>query len=46
MTDMLEILGLELVGRHHSGIDDSINISRVVLQLVKEGFALTQQHVN
>lgn len=46
MTDMLSILGLQLVGRHHSGIDDSINIARVCLQLMKEGFEFRQDHIN
>ena len=30
MTDMLELLELELEGRHHSGIDDCKNLTRVV----------------
>ena len=29
MAEMLEALGLELVGRHHSGIDDARNIARI-----------------
>lgn len=31
MEDMLQKVGLQLEGRHHSGIDDSRNIARVVL---------------
>jgi len=27
MTDMLNIVGLNLTGRHHSGVDDSVNIA-------------------
>lgn len=35
MTDVLETLGLTLEGRHHSGIDDAKNISRIVAELYK-----------
>ena len=37
MTDMLEKLNIELVGTHHSGIDDSRNIARIVQKLAKDG---------
>ena len=37
MTDMLDSLGLELEGRHHSGIDDTLNIARVVVELLQRG---------
>jgi len=30
MTEMLERLKLDLIGTHHSGIDDSKNIARIV----------------
>ena len=42
MTQMLELCGLELEGRHHSGLDDSKNIARVALNLMKNGFEFTQ----
>ena len=32
MTDMLELCGLELEGRHHSGIDDCKNLARIVIK--------------
>jgi hypothetical protein len=38
MEQMLNAMGLNLEGRHHSGIDDAINISSVVIQLLKGGF--------
>jgi inhibitor of KinA sporulation pathway (predicted exonuclease) len=37
MTNMLSKLGLELQGRHHSGLDDCRNIGRVLVELVKRG---------
>lgn len=42
MTDMLELLELELEGRHHSGIDDCKNLTRVVQKLMQEGYTFTQ----
>jgi hypothetical protein len=38
MAGMLESLGLKLEGRHHSGIDDSNNIARIVTKLVGNGW--------
>ena len=35
MPRMLQALGLELEGRHHSGIDDSKNIARILGELAK-----------
>jgi inhibitor of KinA sporulation pathway (predicted exonuclease) len=32
---MLHNLGLTFVGHHHSGLDDSINIARIALELMK-----------
>ncbi|KAI8809303.1 hypothetical protein BJ742DRAFT_708910 [Cladochytrium replicatum] len=37
MPDMLKAVGLPLVGRHHSGIDDSRNIASIVLHLLHAG---------
>lgn len=37
LVPMLEYFGLELEGRHHSGIDDCYNISRIFIELVREG---------
>ena len=35
MTEMLKYLGLQLDGRHHSGIDDSLNIAKIALKLME-----------
>lgn len=35
MVDMLKGFGLELEGRHHSGIDDSHNIGRIMQKIVE-----------
>jgi hypothetical protein len=37
---MLQSLGLVFDGRHHSGLDDSINIARIALELMKDGCVL------
>lgn len=37
MPGMLAHLGLELVGRHHSGIDDCGNIAQILVRLIKDG---------
>ncbi|KAJ3028917.1 UNVERIFIED_CONTAM: hypothetical protein HDU68_000614 [Siphonaria sp. JEL0065] len=38
MTDMLEHFHLPLIGRHHSGIDDTRNIAAVAQALLKTGY--------
>jgi inhibitor of KinA sporulation pathway (predicted exonuclease) len=42
MPHMLELCNLELVGKHHSGIDDANNIARVVVECLKKGFNFHQ----
>ncbi|OQR85065.1 hypothetical protein ACHHYP_20614 [Achlya hypogyna] len=37
MVDMLSVLGMPLVGRHHSGIDDSRNIAAVAMRMLEGG---------
>ncbi|XP_014662783.1 PREDICTED: 3'-5' exoribonuclease 1-like [Priapulus caudatus] len=37
MTTMLDLLGLQLEGRHHSGLDDSRNIAHVLLIMLRDG---------
>jgi hypothetical protein len=37
---MLDELGMEFEGREHSGIDDTRNIARIAIQLLKDGSAL------
>ncbi|KAI8852207.1 hypothetical protein BC829DRAFT_460033 [Chytridium lagenaria] len=38
MTNMLTDLKLPLIGRHHSGIDDSRNIAAIARALINEGY--------
>lgn len=35
---MLQMLGLTFDGRSHSGLDDSINIARIALELIQVRF--------
>ena len=42
---MLKWCGLELVGKHHSGIDDARNISKVVVKMLELGFEFNQSMV-
>ncbi|CAF1643017.1 unnamed protein product [Didymodactylos carnosus] len=41
INKMLNKLGLDFDGRPHSGIDDSINIARITLELLKDGCVLS-----
>ena len=38
MPHMLELCGLELEGKHHSGIDDAKNIARIAISTLEKGF--------
>jgi len=38
MVNMLEILKIQLIGHHHSGIDDCQNIVQIVKKMTSEGF--------
>lgn len=38
MTGMLKHLGIQLEGRHHSGIDDCRNIQRILAAMVADGY--------
>jgi len=38
MTEMLDVLGLPLEGKHHSGIADAKNIAKCVLHLLERDF--------
>ena len=42
MASMLDILDLELIGHHHSGIDDTRNISRILVELARRGAVLDE----
>lgn len=46
MLKMLELMGLDLEGRHHSGIDDARNLCRVVAKLCEEGFVFHEGMVS
>ena len=37
MTNMLDYLHIPLVGRHHSGIDDTRNIAKIMLKMIDQG---------
>jgi len=39
MAGMLRTLGLELEGRHHSGIDDCHNIARILVHMIRSGWS-------
>lgn len=43
MARMLEVLKMDLIGKHHSGIDDCRNIARLLIRMMHEGcvFQLT-----
>ncbi|SCU66363.1 phosphotransferase, putative [Trypanosoma equiperdum] len=41
LPDMMSVLGLEMKGRHHSGIDDCRNIAAVLCELIKLGHVIT-----
>ncbi len=42
MTGMLDKLGMELEGRHHSGIDDTRNIAKIILHIIKSGHKFSE----
>jgi len=46
MTDMLAKLNLELIGRHHSGIDDCKNIARILIELLTRGATINETWKN
>jgi ERI1 exoribonuclease 3 len=41
MKKMLDLLGLKLEGRHHSGMDDCRNTARIVAAMLKDGWVPT-----
>jgi inhibitor of KinA sporulation pathway (predicted exonuclease) len=46
MGEMLQKCGLELEGKHHSGIDDARNIARCVIKTMEQGYEYTQGMVH
>lgn len=45
MTEMLQMFGLKLEGKHHSGIDDTLNIARVAQELIKRNIKFEKKIV-
>lgn len=43
MEGMLEVLHLELEGRHHCGLDDCKNIARILEELLKRGGTIKEE---
>eukprot|EP01095_Lingulamoeba_sp_RSL-Kostka_P006235 TRINITY_DN194_c2_g1_i1.p1 TRINITY_DN194_c2_g1~~TRINITY_DN194_c2_g1_i1.p1 ORF type:complete len:210 (-),score=47.29 TRINITY_DN194_c2_g1_i1:650-1279(-) len=41
MAKLLKYFNLELVGRHHSGIDDCVNISRILVEMLNDNVPFT-----
>jgi inhibitor of KinA sporulation pathway (predicted exonuclease) len=49
MVNMLNYLNIPLEGRHHSGIDDTRNIAKILLKIISDGhvnFDITQKTIN
>jgi len=46
MDSMLKELGLKLEGRHHSGIDDARNITKIVDKLIQKGFVFNDKYLS
>jgi len=42
MAGMLAHANIQLEGKHHSGIDDCRNISKIIVKMINEGFAFEQ----
>eukprot|EP00442_Polarella_glacialis_P038369 CAMPEP_0115056812 /NCGR_PEP_ID=MMETSP0227-20121206/5405_1 /TAXON_ID=89957 /ORGANISM="Polarella glacialis, Strain CCMP 1383" /LENGTH=202 /DNA_ID=CAMNT_0002441535 /DNA_START=101 /DNA_END=709 /DNA_ORIENTATION=+ len=43
MVGMLKDLGLPLEGRHHSGLDDSRNIAKILAELLRRGASVDEE---
>lgn len=46
MTSMLKTLCLDLIGRHHSGIDDCRNIARICVRMLEDGWSPSNSDVS
>jgi RNA recognition motif-containing protein len=42
---MLKYLGLDLCGRHHSGIDDCMNIASIVCTMIQQGHSFSTHQI-
>jgi inhibitor of KinA sporulation pathway (predicted exonuclease) len=45
MAKVLKRLGLSLEGRHHSGIDDCFNTSKILNKMLKDGYVLSNDSI-
>lgn len=45
MAEALKQYNMELVGRHHSGVDDSVNIGQILLRMVRPNGHIEQSRV-
>ena len=45
MKSMLNEQKIQLVGKHHSGIDDSRNISKIILELLNKDYIILKEYV-
>lgn len=46
MKNMLEILKIELTGKHHSGIDDCRNTAKILEKMIADGYTENMFHIN
>ncbi len=46
MPNMLKYLSLSLDGHHHSGIDDTRNIAKIILRMIKDGHKISNCVIN
>lgn len=44
MQSMLNDQKLELTGKHHSGIDDSRNIAKIIIEMLKKDFIILKEY--
>lgn len=42
MVNMLKMLGMQLEGRHHSGLDDSFNTARIAIRMMNDGYVFIE----
>lgn len=45
MPDMLNNINLELIGTHHRGIDDCINIGNILVKMFEDGFVFDEKYI-
>ena len=45
MLEMLELTGIKLEGKHHSGIDDTKNITSIIIRCINDGFSFSPDYI-